>query len=71
MTNQNNNEKEITQQLAKERLDRIDILFAAVGPFVSALFVAYGERINLSLSSICSRRFIFLSFLLCLQHYYT
>lgn len=38
MTNQNNNEKEITQQLAKERLDRIDILFAAVGPFVSALF---------------------------------
>ena len=38
MNNFDKKSKEIKRKLAKERLNRIDILFAAFGPFVSALF---------------------------------
>lgn len=38
MNDQNIFDKEMKKELAKERLERIDVLFAAVGPFISTLF---------------------------------
>lgn len=38
MENIDNESKEMKNKLAEERLDRIDVLFAAVGPLISALF---------------------------------
>ena len=38
MKNIDNESKEMKNKLAEERLDRIDVLFAAVGPLISALF---------------------------------
>lgn len=38
MNDLNSGNEEIKQELALGRLDRIDILFAAFGPFISALF---------------------------------
>lgn len=38
MNDLGNEHKEMKQKLAEERLNHIDVLFAAFGPFISALF---------------------------------
>lgn len=46
--------KGLKQELAVRRLERIDTLFAAFGPFISALFVSHSTSLRACTASMLS-----------------